>query len=419
MPDPMIVSSEPSLIATFYGRRDELHGLHRRLYWAFLGEDLNDPPRSWHRPDASAFGNLFDPVAAPDTTVLQVAINLLGPASFAWPTMQKRLASCLDDEVLESLWGYTLVYEASAPTGIGIDVALAQVMPIVPTICSSQGSRYLADMEVRGGRLWLLDVPGGDGLSASTIYIALSPVELEEGFVSDTLYGSTASMLMPELIAHKSYYQMRQYRTEELKERFVEVIASVRQAASRTLRGLSEQLPASADLEELIRAYIQTNQIVPEFSRLRNSLQIQLHNYDRWYDRIGTNGVLQYHRDHIDTAVVELELMVADGRDAIDLAKTVVDMAQVRVDRDQELRQQRLGTILTVLAVALAVPAVLDPSVANEILRLCGFTEPAGGFNVLLLFALRVSITVLLLLIALLAVNALDSRPGRRRSATR
>jgi hypothetical protein len=44
------------------------------------------------------------------------------------------------------------------------------------------------------------------------VYLALCPSDKEEEFVRTVILGVDAALLMPDLITHKAYHQMRQYR---------------------------------------------------------------------------------------------------------------------------------------------------------------------------------------------------------------
>lgn len=409
--------SEPALIATFYGHRGRLQPLHARIHEALVGTPVTEPPADWQDPNGGAFLRRFDPPAAHDSTVLQIALNRPGSIPDAWSTMRERLAGIIDDQLMQAVWGYTLLYQAALPKGGDASSTLYRSLHAVGPAGATRSLEPLASAQMIGGELWLLDVPlHGDCLAAASVYVGLGPIEQEETFVREVLYGPGASLLMPDLIAHKGYHQIRQYRLGDLEHRYTDEVANVRESAGRVLSDLDLYALQTDELDCLAQAYNKLNQVVAILGSLRISMQRQKHNYDRWRDGQGSNDILEYHRDHLDTAVVELELLVAEGRDALDLAGSVVDMVQVRVDKAQESRQMRFGTLLTVLAVALTVPTVIDPPVASELIRLGGATPPVDGFNVLLLLSVRIAITLVLVALALAALRVVDARNGHRAS---
>jgi len=83
-------------------------------------------------------------------------------------------------------------------------------------------------LEEEGPQLWLMDIPDDEGgSSAATVYAALSPLDKEDDMITQLLYGPGAALLMPDLIAHKSYFQMRQV-TEELRMSYKEQLNDLR-----------------------------------------------------------------------------------------------------------------------------------------------------------------------------------------------
>lgn len=206
------VADEAALIATFYGRRDKMSEA--------------TIPDVWHDPENNKFLYRFDPPAAHDTTIIQLALNIAGSADTAWETARQRLESLLDTTNLPRLWwGYTLTYQAIVAPGVGADFALGKLQPSIRRLHSSESLQPLAQANMSGGKVWLLDIPThGGGLEAATVYVALSQPDKEEELVK-AIYGPDAGLLMPDLIAHKSYYQMREYRGEKVQRGFEEGIS--------------------------------------------------------------------------------------------------------------------------------------------------------------------------------------------------
>ena len=118
----------------------------------------------------------------------------------------------------------------------------------------------------------------------------------------------------------------------------------------------------------------------------------------------------------LETAVLEMELMVIEGRDVLEAASTALELARVQVEHAQEHRQQQISIMLAVLAVAFAVPQLIDRTAAGELLRLCGVSAPSSGnYDFLLLLGMQVGLIVGVSLLAIGAVLALRWLPARRR----
>ena len=79
------VAGEAALIATFYGRRDLTPRIHEALYRAASGakEDNDAIPDNWTGPSGEVLLQRFDPPAAHDTMVVQLALNAPGDAASA------------------------------------------------------------------------------------------------------------------------------------------------------------------------------------------------------------------------------------------------------------------------------------------------------------------------------------------------
>ena len=74
----------------------------------------------------------------------------------------------------------------------------------------------------------------------------------------------------------------------------------------------------------------------------------QLENYDRQRKRLGRNDIIEYHRDHLDTAVSELRLMIEPLEYELEMVDKAISAAQLQIgkkreeqQRDNEVSQQR------------------------------------------------------------------------------
>ena len=219
--------------------------------------------------------------------------------------------------------------------------------------------------------MWLMAVPTGDDGSVSgngpapgTIYVALS--EPEEGnapekerAIGRLFLGESAGLLMPELIAHKSYYQRRQYRGKRLEE-YEGHLDEFRRLVRGLLNELEWREVEPEEITKLARRYHGLAEMVWHLEDLRVSMARQLHNYDEW-EATADNAVLQYHRRQIEITNVELELLVSDGQYALSVADPVLSISRYRAERAQEKSEARNDRITQFLLATLAivVPAAL------------------------------------------------------------
>jgi hypothetical protein len=376
--DPTIgaVAGEAALIATFYGPSDRelIRQLHRRLYWAFPPESqATSVQDEWKNPAAGTIGFCFEPPgrAAQDTTAVQLALNAPGDAATAWKTGRQKLEEAVeafDAKALEGLWGYTLVYQARLKEGVTRDYALDTLIASIKRLRGKERLRPLVKTDVPDdGRVWLLGTANRvDGLAAGTVYCALGPPKAEEALL-DMFYGDRAVLLTPDLIAHKGYYQMRQYRGSDLERRYRESMSYLREITEDLLDTLEQRQEVDDKLGDLFGMYTRLVPVLSGLKELHVSMRQQSENYDRWREhyerwreRVEANGVIEFHRDQIGGAALELQLMIEPFQDALETAAKAVSVAQVQVEKKQEANQRRLEALLTVGALSLALAELVD-----------------------------------------------------------
>ena len=382
----------PALIATFFGPRGRMEPVANQLVGA-----LELTPRvanEWFSSETETYLSRFDPPQAHDTAVVQLALNAPGQVRDAWETMRKRLANVLDDAALQGTWGYTLVYQAELASGPALDeLVVDEMLPAPWRLDSTPGiaPRSLASLQVPGGRLWLMDVPiRGDGLQASTVYVALGPSDADNRLVSEVLLGQAGRVLMPDLNAHKGYHHRRRYRGG-FHDRYREKKRATQETTSRVLEELRQERDATDELDELARDYGQLVNATIDLSDLHFALARNLTNYDLW--RIQDGAVaFEFHRRHMDAALQDMELLQSEGQKTLEPAATAVDMMQAQLDKVQERRRQGTETLLAVLGVALAVPQLVDREAAGALLRWIGVSLP--GDNILALLGVQLVITL-------------------------
>ncbi|MGB0387567.1 MAG: hypothetical protein ACPGWR_22335 [Ardenticatenaceae bacterium] len=408
--EPDFLANKPSLLATFYGQRGKLSLLVDRLVKS-LGLQLK-MPNHWEHDERLIFLRHFEPQAAHDAAVVQLALSAPGKVIDAWATMCWRLGRELDYECFKHVWGYSLLYQAVLADGVSLDEpGLRELVSNVRRLQGDFSARapILAQTEVPGGQLWLTRVPlDGDGVKAATVYVALGTAEGESQLLRRVLLGPHAKLLMPDLIAHKGYQQVRQYRKNNMKYRYEEAAQALRQTTNALLSDVTTRQDSSK-LYTLTHDYKGFLTIVPRLEELHSSLAKQVHNYEWWQKRLEMSDVLDFHHYHLNNAKQELHLLISKGKDTLEAAKITVDMVQTNLDRQQAQRDQRLQTILSVIGTALAVPQLLDREVIAALLHwafaLLQLPLPPEGYSTLLLFAIQATITTLIALFVGLIVG--------------
>lgn len=384
--EPLIDSA--SLFVYFFGdrARPAIRELQLTLYRG-LADDLEAtsvPSDSWTSPEVNAGLRYIEPdaVAGHDTAIIQLALNAPGKAVDAWRDMRVRLEPYMSQLPEEGIWGHTLVYEAPLPPGTDKDKVLESMLPVLRQYLPPNRIASLAQAEIEGGWVWLLAVPlRGVGFPASTVYAALVPTEHERAFVPNVLWGPTAALLLPDLIATKGYFQRRQHlgiapEGYNLDDRYNEMLATLRNVTARLLTDLGKRIAETDEIDDLARAYGPVAETVPLLRGLHFGIRKQVHNFGRVQERRGNNPVFDYHRQHLDTAEYELELKVADGQDALDAAQSASDLAQVRLDGEKGQRQYRTQVLLALFSAAFAVPQILDRTVAAALLSFFRVPSP-------------------------------------------
>lgn len=412
-----------ALIAMFYGKRAALDSLRLRLV---AGLSLRYEPgfSVWVNHQTSTTLRQYEPPAAHDTTILQLALNRPGPAGTAWPALREQLEAIIDDEHVQSpVWGYTLVYEALVADPQVFDTALSLVLPVVQRLHSAAPDPppVLAHADVPGGHMWLVRVPlQNDGAQAATLYVALGVEGAEQSLVRTLLLGPNAELLMPDLVAHKAYHQMRQYRSHQLIDAYNQHVDSLRHAISHILDHPDHA--AETTLEPLVHAYDQLVEAVLHLDSLHISLLQQRPNYDVWQHRSSGGEILAFHRNYLEMGILDMQHLVHKGSRMLDMAGDTIMVARTWLEKEAqrreqhardrlhalrererhaiEQRQQVLAALLAVMSMALAIPQLITWDVALLILHLWQIPPPDEGIGMLLPLGLQVLLTILFALLS-------------------
>lgn len=215
-------------------------------------------------------------------------------------------------------------------------------------------------MDSHQGRVWLLDIAlQGDKVEAATVYIALYPQEVKDSFELNLLWGAHTKLFIPDLIAHKSYHQIREYRRYDKKIGYSQKLEALRHATADFLADSTHQT-LTEELSNLRHDTHLLTSSVTLLELLHISLAKQLFNYRPYAKKAQEGDVFSFHHGHIETAVKELKLKVQEGRTVLDAAETAHHLIQQRAEKAQTTRQQLeerrhqlLGAILALLGTRL------------------------------------------------------------------
>jgi hypothetical protein len=405
------VANEAALIANFYGERGQLQTLVAHLIQSLvLAPQGHD---NYANEAAGAFLRHFDPpsASAHDTTIIQMALNTPGAAETAWKALREQLEPILpNDDLLKHVWGYTLIYQAELAQDVTSNDALTVLLPVARRLHPELFERpqTLAESDLPGGRLWLIDIPlQGDGLQAATVYLALSQPNSNNRLVRDVLYNPVAALLMADLIAHKGYYEIRQYRLGGLDEQYRRKMAKLSTHTDILLHDLTQATVTAGQLDQLASEYGLLVSAVVHLDQLHVSLVRQESNCSWWRKQVGGGDVVEYHHRQLEDAAQELELLVAEGQHPLEAANTVVDMMRAQLDKQQEGQQQRIETLLTAAAAILSVLVLFDKETAKALLEFAGVPQPIEIWPVL---GVQVAFIVIASMLAVFVIRLIRAK---------
>lgn len=415
--------SKATLYATFYADSEQKDKIDKVV--ACLSSDLNPfdtkqvDCKGWKNQDESRFLYYFPALAAHDTTIIQMILNDDMPVTTAWADMYDKLKNLLyhpelkeligfsGHEMLEKLtWGHTLTYQACLKQENAIDLTQISRNGLKELFLSIRPLRLpqnppkqaLAHSKISKSYLWLIDIPTqGDGFDAGMVYLTLSPSEKEVDYIkNNVLVGPVATWLMPDLIAHKSYHEIRQYQLDDIRSNYKEQLKYMRQSAGQILQkvnpkalGLTRQFrPEMKQLPKEYGAVVGTR--LPAFNDLHVSLERQLHNYQQWWEKkqdrgstgplhlilseIGSDDILEYHQAQIETAMFELRAMADEGETAIKAVQAAVDAVRTETELKREEQQEMFNMLLTAVGLGLGTTQIVDKKGAEVLLEL-GFVQ--------------------------------------------
>lgn len=394
---------DAALIVTFYCPRDDnddtrAKKLVEHLTSGFNLEAVKGEKDFWRDQATPIPGTLLRRIELPpapstiklDTTVVQLTLNARPHEKVpqAWHAQRRRLKCVKLDELLNHnsikddqplIWGYTLVYQAvsyrnnlfrSSIDNLD-DTTLQNLMAATLDLSSTcqPPRRPLAESKIPGGKLWLMSIPlDGDGIKAATVYMAIGPESKQEQLLR-AVYGPGAYLLMPDLIAHKGYFERRQYSLGnsvkiykkwliELRDKDMQLILKTINPAD-SKNSLTKTITTSEMLDNITNIYNPIIGLIPYLQKIQISIDRQVYNYNQWNIAIARD-VLDYHRKYLEVSDRELQLLLTEGRSVLETVHIAMEIVQTKINKSAEERQRFINYLLAVIAAALSVPQMLD-----------------------------------------------------------
>ena len=408
-----------TLFVACYGKRGSA-GMDS-LFLALQKKDsLNLQPEQEHgipdmfeNPETGDALMRIQPAKPHDTTVLHLDLPIIPETRPDWAASRRVLETIISNALLldQDVWGYTLVYvavwqdDAPAPPA-----PLRGMLPAARRLGVTvyEAPPYiLAETTIAGGHMGLFAIPADDsaGYGAANIYGVAVPAASESVVMGDVLFGSAATLLIPDMLSHKGSFMMRQYRTDGRIQRYKDLINCLHQETDGAMQhvplGEDQPIPSphTPDYTILFTEYTRLMRLVPTFQWLHSELETQVINSKTWvaggYIGDGEDGTLErYHHQRLQSGYAELGKLIKQGQEMLEVAGRTVGLVQAQreqerlvMEQDRLAQQERLTLLFTVLGVALATAEFITADVVADILQLVfgiSITEETVGVLVLL-----------------------------------
>jgi hypothetical protein len=371
------VSTDPGLIASFYGGRGSLDGLRAALVESFT------------------YVELFPVPGAPDTEVVQVAINGNGPDAFS--PMRHDLSDAVGNHAHDG-WGHTLVYQADLEPGESSEAALTALLPHCRGLSQEVAIRTasLAAATIAAGHLWLLEIPtDGASLDSSTVYLALADPGDGQVLLNNWLLGPSARLLLPDLTAHKGYHAKRESYADAHVERFRQELDELREDCDTTL--LASPPISAADLENIGRRLPDIHRVAGLYEGLHVNVRRFLANYRLQIGRVELGAIGAYHLEQLEALELDIALLIVEAERALETARSAVDLHRARFEEIRARTESRVAQFLGLLGLAIAVPQLVDRPAAIAIAGLLGVSLTEDEVLAALGWQIGVSVLAVLL----------------------
>lgn len=419
------IATESALITTFFGERGRLEPLMawaERTYGGFALKISGDRHIYYTTSEAGErilLEQLQLPgVVALDTDVIQLVLNEGGAASEAWPSLLERLQANDLREVLGTLhknnafWGYSLVYQAVLSEGYSLQDGIETLGQVARSPVMNEqtpvplASTVFQEEEQSLGQLWLMDIPyQGTGLDAATVYAMLVVGQDDDSrqkhtnrLLNQYFLGRTGVLLLTDLVAHKSYYYIRQYHDPPFVKEYKNYVRELRKQSSQVLdRQMQHPLPKDESFQLLKKKY---SKLLNATSILRD-IQLSMEEQHANYKQVMRDDVAEisdYHKEHIDNGSDFLQHLIDMGNNALEKTRTVVEFVQVDIEHMEERRERSVTLLLAIVGAAVAIPELLPAQTVCDLFR--WQCKELSGINVLspvgIQFVLIIGLTVVL-----------------------
>lgn len=403
----------PAIFATFYFSDSERSAdtkakrLMRHLAQE-LGLSAGSDPETWRGEDAQRQIRYrmrgFTPYAK-DVRVVQLVVSDIPQnraAADGWQIMLDRLEDLLNNETLGNLFGYTFTYQAVIPdpsatrqrgrlinrlrtfSNLLTAIDWAPLLALTRRLHQpddDKSSVLAENMVLNGqGKLWLLNIPNlnqptsKQHVEKGTVYLALSLASANNEMVNEIIYEQSATLFMPDLIAHKGYNQIRNYRLHDKQQ------------------NISTQITS---LNYNVKQQEQNIQSIADFDKLRISLARQLYNYNLAMQSANGGAVLAYHLAQLEPRHKELEFIVEEGQNILQATDTAIAIQQTRLE-------WRISIIFGLLGIGLAISQIVDIELANAFLTWSGWLEPQAEYPRFCTFLVQLGITAAIVALVVL-----------------
>jgi hypothetical protein len=360
-------------------------------------------------------------IPAHDTQVVRLIMNGAGEVSKAWHTLLEQLETTGADKSVAnvvteaknardgSFFGRTLLYQAVLDDTTTSHKALEVLLEndkgdnwLYRRAANTGVQQPLADSSIPGGHIWLFAIPKCENEEhiPTSVYLALVEKASEEQF-----FNNLNSFAEIDLIAHKGYFLRRQYRCNKQLELYRENIEELRTSSSNMLRPHSHSFEESFSF--LKKHYVDMVETTTIINTLRIDLEKQKDNYEIWIKHSNIQDLMIYHQRHIETALMELNHAIDEGKSALEASHTTLEFIEIEDNKNRERRDKQVNILLAIGGLILALSEIITGDIAEKVLCLfsvVSFCDPAEQEGVTVASLMLPLIVQVVLLIGLTAV---------------
>ncbi len=424
------------VFVNFYGNAKSvfaLAGLQTSLIKTFQLKPHHKRKHAWRNTASKYYLYCFQ--RENDTIVLQLIMTCQAN-KLAWQNESKELHALLNDNLLISVWGYSLIYQATYCSQHSTTLESRQTLAADVLNCMQPfigtHTKQIAFSKLNSGHVRLYKTPiEKHGIEASMIYVALTTTEHEKTMLK-TFGDVTAPFTNPDVIAHKIYHQVRQYRHPEKLDALKMKLQNMQYDAGRILKKLQPE--ALGLLAENRTQYYLTEDygdlvgdVRPFFERMRISLGKQQTNYHvAWQQDNESNtiqldyeqerDIFEHHGIHLTSALSELDLLNVQTEHVSTAVHTALEAVRTESELKRQILENQFVTVLTILGTvvtvtqlvnkemttcifAILIPYLVEESIALDLIaKVMAENSMEGG---IVQFIIQLLLTIIISLIVL------------------